>query len=308
MPEIAFLFPGQGSQTAGMVKALAPFPEAREVFRQAGEFLEFDIWDLCLRGPEEVLSQDDYAQLAVHVTNCAYHRVLSRMNLAPKMASGFSLGIFSALFASGSLTFEQGLEGVRFAAENMSEEGRNHPGAMAAVIGLSEGEVKEVCQEVSRVFVASVNNPQQIVISGVAEEVEKAISLCVRRGALLVKRLPIGWAIHTPLMEAVCRDFSDKIRDWRIGVPRFPVLSYLRGEFLGTPEELKAELSAQFSHPNHWHSVLLKMRQEGIGTYLEVGPGKVLTQMVRWVHRSGIAVTAEEVLARGGLPSSEPEG
>lgn len=117
MPEIALLFPGQGSQSVGMVKGLISYPEAREVFRQAEEILGSGLWDLCLRGPETELSRDCYAQVAVHMTNCAYHAVLERMSLAPKMASGFSLGIFSALFAAGSLTFEQGLEGVRFAGE-----------------------------------------------------------------------------------------------------------------------------------------------------------------------------------------------
>ena len=126
------------------------------------------------------------------------------------MASGFSLGIFSALVAAGSLTFDQGLEGVIIAAEKMSEEGMKNQGAMAAVIGLSESEMQEVCREVSEAYVASVNTAQQVVISGREEGVEKAINLCLQRGALLVKRLPIGWAIHTPLMEAcfpsLCRE------------------------------------------------------------------------------------------------------
>jgi [acyl-carrier-protein] S-malonyltransferase len=299
MPKIAFLFPGQGSQSVGMVRGLAAYPGAVELFRQASRDLELDLFDLCLNGPEEILSQDLYAQVAVHVTNCAYAEQISKSNLTPRLAAGFSLGIFSALVAAGSLSFEQGLEGVRIAAEKMSEEGRFYQGAMAAIIGLSEGEVQAVCQEVTRVFVASINSSYQVVISGEEEAVEKAIQLCVQRGALLAKRLPIGWAIHTPLMERAARAFAQEIKDWQIRPPRFPVLSYLRAEFLKTPEEIKQELSAQFSQPNCWHKVLLRMVEEGIDTFIEVGPGNVLSQMVRWVSRSALTLTAEEVVQKG---------
>ncbi len=299
MPKIAFLFPGQGSQSVGMVRGLAAYPGAVELFRQASRDLELDLFDLCLNGPEEILSQDLYAQVAVHVTNCAYAEQISKSNLTPRLAAGFSLGIFSALVAAGSLSFEQGLEGVRIAAEKMSEEGRFYQGAMAAIIGLSEGEVQAVCQEVTRVFVASINSSHQVVISGEEEAVEKAIQLCVQRGALLAKRLPIGWAIHTPLMERASRAFAQEIKDWQIRPPRFPVLSYLRAEFLKTPEEIKQELSAQFSQPNCWHKVLLRMVEEGIDTFIEVGPGNVLSQMVRWVSRSALTLTAEEVVQKG---------
>ena len=299
MPKIAFLFPGQGSQSVGMVRGLAAYPGAVELFRQASRDLELDLFDLCLNGPEEILSQDLYAQVAVHVTNCAYAEQISKSNLTPRWAAGFSLGIFSALVAAGSLSFEQGLEGVRIAAEKMSEEGRFYQGAMAAIIGLSEGEVQAVCQEVTRVFVASINSSYQVVISGEEEAVEKAIQLCVQRGALLAKRLPIGWAIHTPLMERASRAFAQEIKDWQIRPPRFPVLSYLRAEFLKTPEEIKQELSAQFSQPNFWHKVLLRMVEEGIDTFIEVGPGNVLSQMVRWVSRSARTLTAEEVVQKG---------
>ncbi len=149
---------------------------------------------------------------------------------------------------------------------------------------------------------ASVNNTQQLVISGEEEGVEKAIRLCVERGALMVKRLPIGWAIHTPLMERASQAFAQAIRKWKISTPRIPVLSYLTGEHLRTPKEIKEELSIQFCRPNHWHRVLLRMVEEGIHTFVEVGPGNVLTQMVRWVDR-----TAEERVTHGGGDYVNPE-
>ena len=299
MPKIAFLFPGQGSQSVGMVRGLAAYPGALQLFERASQDLEINLFDLGLNGPEEILSQDLYAQVAVHVTNCAYAEQLSRIHPTPRLAAGFSLGIFSALVAAGSLSFEQGLEGVRIAAEKMSAEGRFYQGAMAAIIGLSEGEVQEICREVTRVFVASVNSSHQVVVSGEEEAVEKAIHLGVQRGALLAKRLPIGWAIHTPLMERASRAFAQEIKEWQVCPPRFPVLSYLRAEYLQTPEEIKQELSAQFSQPNNWHKVLLRMAEEGIETFIEVGPGNVLSQMVRWVNRSALIFSAEEILQRG---------
>jgi [acyl-carrier-protein] S-malonyltransferase len=282
-----------------MVQGLASYPEARESFQRASRALDFDLLELCLRGPEEVLSLDFNAQVAVHVTNCAYASILSRMNFIPSVASGFSLGIFSALVAADSLTFDQGLQGVIIAAERMSEEGLKQRGAMAAVIGLSEKEVQEVCREVGQAYVASVNNTQQLVISGQEEDVEKAIRLCIVRGALLVKRLPIGWAIHTPLMEKASQAFAEAIQGWEVSLPRIPVLGYLRGEYLRTPEEIKEELSIQFCRPNHWHRVLLRMVEEGIKTFVEVGPGNVLTQMVRWVNRTARTITAQEILEKG---------
>jgi len=281
-----------------MVQELTTYPEALEIFRRASRDLGFDLFQLCLRGPEEKLSQDSYAQLAVHVTNCAYAALLQKINFIPRLASGFSLGIFSALVAAGSLSFEQGLEGVRIAAEKMGEEGKRHRGAMAAIIGLSENEVQAICQELPQAFVASINNARQVVISGKEEAVEKAMVLCQKRGAIITKRLPIRWAIHTPLMKETSQSFAKVIQDWKVQPPHFPVLSYLRGEFLRTPEEIREELSSQFSHQNCWHRVLMRMIREEIDLFVEVGPGNVLTQMVRWVSRQAVVFTAQEILLR----------
>jgi [acyl-carrier-protein] S-malonyltransferase len=304
MTDIAFLFPGQGSQSVGMVRGLAAHPEALDMFHRASKILGFDLFDLCLRGPEEKLSQDLYAQLAVHVTNCAYAALLSKLNINPRLGSGFSLGIFSALVAANSLSFEQGLEGVHMAAERMSVEGKRHRGAMAAVIGLSESDVQNICQRVPLAFVASTNTARQVVISGEEQAIEKAIALCRQGGALLAKRLAIGWAIHTPLMGGASQSFAEAIGGWKIRPPDFPVFSYLRAEFLKTPVEIKEELSAQFSHPNCWHRVLLRMIEVGISTFIEVGPGNVLSQMVRWVNRQALTYPAEEVLKGGNIPVS----
>ncbi|MCX5906345.1 MAG: ACP S-malonyltransferase [Deltaproteobacteria bacterium] len=304
MPDkTAFLFPGQGSQSVGMVREVSRYPEAVAVFRQANEMLSFDLFALCLTGSEEKLNQDFYAQLAVHVTNVAFYAILEEKGIVPQVASGFSLGIFSALVAAGSLRFSQGLEGVKMAAEKMAEEGSIHGGAMAAVIGLAEQEVSKICEDIPSAFVASVNTARQVVVSGESGAVEKAIRLCQERGALLAKRLPIGWAIHTPLMKRASQAFAEAIQGWEILPPRFPVISYLRGDFLKTPEEIRDDLCAQFSHPNRWHQVLLRMVTEGVDRFIEVGPGRVLIQMMQWVHRQGQGLVMEDLL-KSGFPLS----
>jgi [acyl-carrier-protein] S-malonyltransferase len=178
----------------------------------------------------------------------------------------------------------------------MAEKGRTRPGAMAAIIGLTEEEVGRICAGVPQAFVASVNNARQVVISGKMDAVEKAMEVALRGGALLARRLPVGWAIHTPLMGEVSEGFARMIRSWEIRPPRFPVMSYLRAEFLETPEAIRGDLSAQFSRPNRWYDVLRRMVEEGGDRFIEVGPGNVLTRMVRWVKREAVAHSAEEIL------------
>jgi [acyl-carrier-protein] S-malonyltransferase len=301
MSEIAFIFPGQGSQYVGMAQALLPYPEALEVYHGAKKYLGWDLLALCLEGPEEKLAEDLHAQLAVHVTNCAYAAVLRNLKWTPRLGSGFSLGIFSALVAAGSLSFEQGLEGVKVAAEMMSIEGKSHRGAMAAVIGLGEEEVQEICRKVPLAFLASMNHAKQAVISGEEGAVQRALDLCLQKGALLAKRLPIGWAIHTPLMEGATGSFAKVVAPWTVRPPEFPLLSYLRAEFLMDPEEIKGELSRQFSSPNRWSKVMTRIIGEGIKTFVEVGPGNVLSQMARWVDRGARIYPAQEILQRKGI-------
>ncbi len=283
----------------GMVRGLMAYPEAMELFGRAREALSIDLFELGLNGPEEKLGVDYYAQLAIYVTNCAYHRILEKKAFSPDMASGFSLGIFAALVAADSLTFDQGLQGVKTAALLMAETEKTEPGAMAGIIGLTEAEAGRICEEIPGVFVASVNNARQVVLSGKAEAVQKAMERSQKVGALMARRLPVGGAIHTPFMQGVSRSFAEMIGHWEIRVPRFPVMSYLRAEFLKSSEEIKDELSAQFSSPNRWYAVLQRMMKERVDHFIEVGPGNVLARMVRWINREPRSETAEEILTKG---------
>jgi 3-oxoacyl-[acyl-carrier protein] reductase len=305
MSDYAFLFPGQGSEFVGMVHELRGYPDALRIFEEASRNLGFDLFDLCLKGPDDKLSRDLNAQLGVYVTNCAYAELLKKSGARPKMASGFSLGIFSALVAADSLTFGQGLEAVEIAAALMAEEGKRNRGAMAAIIGLTETEVREICEEIPQAYMASINTARQLVISGPEKAVEEAVALSQRRGALLVKRLATNWAIHSPLMARASQTFGLAVKSWNIRPPQFPVLSYLRAEFLESPAEIKEELSIQFSRQNNWYRVLQRMFAEGVDTFVEVGPGNVLGQMVRWVNRQANVFTGAEMLKKGNLAPAQ---
>jgi [acyl-carrier-protein] S-malonyltransferase len=301
MGKTAFLFPGQGSQSVGMVRSLMEERAAVELFGQASEILGLDLWGLCLNGPDEKLNEDYYAQIAVHVTNCAFHAAMERRRMRPQLVSGFSLGLFSAAVAAGAISFVQSLRAVSMAAEMMAKMGERQKGAMAAVIGLTEGDVRTICEGVPGVFVASVNNARQIVIAGQERGVERAMKLSQKHGALLTRRLPVGWAIHTPLMEEVSQNFIRIIHDWTFEPPRVPIMSYLRAKMLSTSEELREDLGGQFSRPNRWYEALRGMIEGGVDRFIEVGPGDVLTRMVQWVSRDVRAETAGEILeAEGG--------
>ncbi len=298
MGRMAFLFPGQGSQSVGMVRSLSAERPALAIFEEASEILSWDLWDLCLRGPEEKLNEDYYAQIAVYVTNCAFHAAMESRGMIPQMASGFSLGLFSAAVAAGALTFGQGLRAVTLAAEMMAEVAQREKGAMAAVIGLAEGEIRAICEGVPGAFVASVNNARQMVISGKETSVEKVMDLSQKKGGFMARRLPVGWAIHTPLLEEVSQKFIGIIKDWRFQPLRLPVMSHLRAEMITAPEALREDLGAQFSRPNRWYEALRGMIAAGVDRFIEVGPGGVLTRMVRWVSREVRAERAEEILGR----------
>lgn len=304
MGKTAFLFPGQGSQSVGMVRSLMGEQAAMEVFRQASEFFSLDLWDLCLNGPDAKLNEDCYAQIAVHVTNCAFHVAMEKRGIFPQMASGFSLGLFASAVAAGALSFEQSLHAVSLAAEMMAEEGERQKGAMAALIGLTEGEVRAICEHLPGVFVASINNARQIVIAGEETGVERAMDLSQKHGALLTRRLPVGWAIHTPLMEEISQRFIRIIKDWKLEPLRFPIMSYLRAKMLTTPEELREDLGRQFSRPNRWYEALRGMIEGGVDRFIEVGPGDTLTRMVQWISREVRTERAEELL---GKESQDPK-
>lgn len=285
MGKLAFIFPGQGSQQAGMGKALADaFPAARAVFDEADCALGFALSRLCFEGPEEELKLTANTQPAVLACSVAAYRVLEEKGVRPDYVAGHSLGEYSALVAGGALDFAEALEVVAQRGRLMQEAGERQPGAMAAIIGLEDGQVEELCARngaVGRVVVANLNAPGQVVVSGEAEAVKRLGEWAREAGARRVVELAVSGAFHSPLMEPAARQLERALRavPWR--QPRVPVVTNVAAEPVQDPEELRSQLIRQLTHPVRWIESVQCLVRLGATRMVEVGPGAVLKGLVR---------------------------
>lgn len=284
MTPIAVLFPGQGSQHTGMGLELAEaFPAAREVFRTADDVLGFALSELCWKGPEEELRRTENAQPAILVHSLAAWAV-TREHLASRvrLAAGHSLGEFSAYAAAGALEIPDAVRLVRRRGELMAAA---RAGTMSAIVGLEPHAVEEICEKVEAsggtVVAANFNSPVQIVISGEAAAVEQARELAKAAGARMVKPLPVSGAFHSPLMadaEAGLRAELDGVpfRD-----PKFPVVANATAEPVREAAAARSSLVRQLTAPVRWTQSILRIADEGVDQFVELGPGKVLTGLLR---------------------------
>jgi [acyl-carrier-protein] S-malonyltransferase len=289
MATIGFLFPGQGSQFAGMGKDFVDaFPWARELYDIAQSILGFDLADVCFNGPEETLKQTRYTQPAIVVHSVIANRLLREKGIVPVAVAGHSLGEFSALIASGLLAFEAGLELVRERSRLMQEAGTKRPGAMAAVIGLSAQEVISVCSESSSaglVQAANFNSPDQTVISGSKEGVAKAAEIAKAKGAKRVLELPVSGAFHSPLMAEVAEEFASVLKKTDFQNPFVPVYANVTASPVTDLETIRDLLSKQMTHSVRWVETIQNMIKNGITKFYEVGPGKVLAGLVKRIDK-----------------------
>ena len=284
---IAFLFPGQASQSVGMGQDLVEaYSQAAEAFERADAALGFGLSDLCFAGPLEELTETRNAQPAILLHSLAVARVLeSRLpELQPRFVAGHSLGEISALTAAGSLSLENGLKVVRARGELMWEAGVKVPGTMAAVVGLETERIEELCAEISGngggvVVVANLNSPTQVVISGDVSAVEAAGSLLKEAGARRVMPLKVSGAFHSPLMEVVQGDFAREIQPMEWKSPACPVVANVSAEPVSDPQELREGLVRQLTSPVRWHESVQRMVADGVETFIELGPGKVLSNL-----------------------------
>jgi [acyl-carrier-protein] S-malonyltransferase len=288
---IGLLFPGQGSQAVGMGRDLVErFPEARESFAEADEALGFALSRLCWEGPEEELTLTRSAQPALLVHSAAVWRVLERAGVRPVAAAGHSLGELSAYFAAGSLGFADAVRTVRRRGELMFESGQARPGTMAAVLGLDDAVVEGVCREASSeesvVVPANFNTPGQVVISGDVEAVERASALLVSAGARKVTGLNVSGAFHSPLMAPAEAGFDEHLRTLELRDPAFPVVSNVTANPVAEATEAGLLLVRQLTSPVRWADSVRTLLQLGVTHFLEVGPGKVLTGMLKRIDRA----------------------
>lgn len=299
MGRTAFIFPGQGSQYVGMGKALwDSHAEVRELYSEASEAAGMDLAALSFEGPEESLNSDLTAQVAVFVCNEAHRVTALKAGLVPDAVTGYSLGFYSALVASGSVSFFDGLRVVKTAGE--ISVGMSAGGTMGAVIGLGLGEVEAICAKASDgaggAWVSNINAARQILISGGTAAVERAAALAVQAGALSAYRLPMGAAYHSPMMEAASSEFERALAGFTFFDPALPLLSYIDSDYVDTGEGVRDVLARHLRSRVPWKDSILRLVADGFDSFIEVGPGSALTRMVRWVDRTVAASAAESLI------------
>ncbi len=292
---IACVFPGQGSQYVGMGRALADaFPVCRAAFDEADAALGEPISRLCFEGPEAQLTLTENQQPAILATSIAAWRLLASRGLTPAFVAGHSLGEYSANVAAGTFSFADAVRIVRRRGRYMQEAVPIGTGAMAAILGLDEASVARACEEASEgevVGPANLNGPGQVVIAGAAGAVARAGERARRLGAKRVVPLPVSAPFHCALMNAAEARLEPDLRAMSTADPRVPIVANVDAQPKREAWAATSALVAQVSAPVRWEAVVRRLASEGVTTYVEVGPGSVLSGLVRRIHRDATVVS-----------------
>ena len=289
----AYVFPGQGAQFIGMGKDLYDkSPLAKEMFERANILLGFRITDLMFSGTDEDLKQTKVTQPAIFLHSTILAAVPGN-SFKPDMVAGHSLGEFSALVANKALTFEDGLILVSKRAMAMQKACEKSPSTMAAILGLDDKIVEDVCASVQEVVVpANYNSPGQIVISGTNEGIDKAIEILKEKGAKRAIKLSVGGAFHSPVMEPARLELETAINNTSFSKPICPVYQNVNANPSVDPEVIKLNLVAQLTSPVRWTQSVINMIAAGATSFVEVGPGNVLSGLIKKVNRDVITESA----------------
>ncbi len=297
--KIAFVFPGQGSQAVGMGKDLAEnFPAARQIFEQADDALEFPLSSMCFEGNEEDLQLTANTQPAILATSIAAYRALENEGIpVPAFVAGHSLGEYSALVAAGVLDFGDALRTVRKRGTYMQEAVPVGIGAMAAILGLDVETIELGCGEAAQGQVcspANINSPTQVVIAGNTEAIDRACEILKGKGAKRAIKLNVSAPFHCGLMMPAEERLAVDLNELNYGTFKFPVVHNVDAEGNSDPNKVADALRRQVSSPVRWLQSIEKLRSLGVEKFVEIGPGKVLTGLMRQIDREAVTANVED--------------